>query len=89
MVFCGVEFAVIYSHLAKTGYKPSLWLFNQPVMLSLPLLTGLTILRRLKSGSDGPFTPEIHLYMSYSLAIMTLISYLTLWIGIADFLWPS
>lgn len=86
LVFCGVECAVISSHIHKPGYKPSLWLFHQPVVLSFPLLTAHTILRRLKSGSDIQSNTEIQDYMSYNLALFTLISYLTLWNGIGDYL---
>jgi len=81
IVFVAFECFVIYSHSRGRSFSFSSWLFYEPVILALPLLTGAALYRRLKcSLADNSMLGEI----SYALALVMLVSYITLWISMVD-----
>jgi len=81
IVFVAFEIFVIYSHVKEPSFSFSSWLFYEPVILALPFLTGSALYRRLKGSSKESNTfGEV----SYALALITLVSYITLWIGMVD-----
>jgi hypothetical protein len=86
IVFVMLECALIYSRIARHSYRSLSWFFYQPVLLALPLLTSLALYRRLKDGSEISCDPSTLAYVSYALALLTLVSYLTLWIAVGDLL---
>lgn len=87
LTFLMVECLVIYSELTRHSSKP--WFFHflyLPVMLSIPLSTGWPLWRRLRNGLLAANDIVMIDRISFALATMTLVSYLTLLIGIEDFL---
>jgi len=87
LAFSLVECLVIYSELTRYSSRP--WFFHflyLPVMLSIPLSTGWPLWRGLRKGLLVTNDIVMMDRISSALATMTLVSYLTLLIGIGDFL---
>ena len=86
LVFVALEGMVIFSQLSRHLYSPwSLHFFYLPIMLTLPLSTGWPLYVKLKDGPelvDGNFVARI----SSALALVTLVSYVTLLIGVGELL---
>jgi peptidoglycan/LPS O-acetylase OafA/YrhL len=87
VAFVVLEFIVVYAEFTKHSSKP--WLFHflyLPVMLSIPLSTGWPLWRGLRKRLLATNDIVMMNRISFALATMTLVSYLTLLIGIGDFL---
>jgi hypothetical protein len=82
-----LECVVIYSLLMRpTSTHWLLHLIYLPVMLSLPISTGWPLYNELKKRSEIAVESELIARISYSLAVSTLVSYLTLLIVIGELL---
>jgi hypothetical protein len=87
LAFVALECIVVYAEMTRHSSKP--WFFHflyLPVMLSIPLSTGWPLWRGLRKRLLAIDDIVMMDRISFALASMTLVSYLTLLIGIVDFL---
>ena len=86
LVFIGLEGVVIFSQLSRYLYSPwSFHFFYLPIMLTLPLSTGWPLYVKLKNGPEL-VDPNFAARISSALALLTLVSYMTVLIGVAELL---
>ena len=86
LVFVGLEGVVIFSQLSRHLYSPwSLHFFYLPIMLTLPLSTGWPLYVKLENRPEL-VDPNSVAHISSALALLTLVSYVTLLMGVGELL---